>query len=283
MNERRTGAAMPATRRDALLLIAAAGAAAPALAQLKSGDNPEASPNWQRVRGPLFGDRPIRTADADRVIALDAPARAHDAAIVPIAIRAQFAQSAERSIRRVWLVIDNNPSPIGAVFHYTPASGRADIETRVRIDEYTFVRAVAETNDGQLHMATRFVKASGGCSAPPGKDPGEALATLGRMKLRVDPEARGGPLLAQLMISHPNHSGMAMDQATRQYTPPHFVRRIEVSYRDQPVLAADVDFSLSENPNLRFHFVGTQAGELTARIVDSKELKFDTSVKYSPT
>jgi sulfur-oxidizing protein SoxY len=273
---------MSATRRDALLLIAAAGAAVPALAQLKSGDNPDGSPNWQRVREPLFGERPIRTADADRVIALEAPARAQDAAIVPIVIRAQFAQSAERSIRRVWLLIDNNPSPIAAVFHYTAASGRADIETRVRIDEYSFVRAVAETSDGQLHMATRFVKASGGCSAPPGKDPTEALATLGRMKLRVDAETRGGPLLAQLMISHPNHSGLAMDQATRQYTPPHFVRRIEVSYRDEPVLAADVDFSLSENPNLRFHFVGTQAGELTARIVDSKDLKFDTSVRYGP-
>ena len=56
----------------------------------------------------------------------------------------------------------------------------------MRIDEYTFVRAIAETNDGQLYMATRFVKASGGCSAPPGKDAQEALATLGKMRLRVD-------------------------------------------------------------------------------------------------
>ena len=57
-----------------------------------------------------------------------------------------------RYIDRLWLVIDNNPSPISAIFTFTPQSGRADIETRVRIDEYTHVRAIAETNDGQLYM-----------------------------------------------------------------------------------------------------------------------------------
>ena len=272
-------------RRQLLALLAAA-TTGPAFAQLKSGDNPEASPNWQRVREPLFKNRPIRT-DADAVIKLDAPARAEDAAIVPIAIRAQFAQSAQRSIERVWLLIDNNPSPVAALFQYTQASGRADIETRVRIDEYTFVRAIAETSDGQLYMATRFVKASGGCSAPPGKDAQEALATLGKMRLRVDnPQpgaARGGPLLAQLMISHPNHSGLAMDQVTRQYTPPHFVRRVNVTYGGKLVLSADVDFSLSENPNLRFHFTASDGGgELRAEIVDSNDLKFETSMRYNP-
>ena len=271
-------------RRQTLLLLAVA-ASDPAFAQLKSGDNPEASPNWQRVREPLFKNRPIRT-DADGVITLETPLRAEDAAIVPIAIRAQFAQSPQRSIERVWLVIDNNPSPVAALFQYTQASGRADIETRVRVDEYTFVRAIAETNDGQLYMATRFVKASGGCSAPPGKDAQAALASLGKMRLHVDApasKAARGPLLAQLMISHPNHSGLAMDQATRQFTPPHFVRRVNVSYGGKPVMTADVDFSLSENPNLRFHFNATESGELKAEIVDSNDLKFETSTRYNPT
>ncbi len=273
-------------RRQVLALLAAAGTG-PAWAQLKSGDNPEASENWQRVKGSLFGKRPIRT-DADGVVTLETPVRAEDAAIVPIAIRAQFAQSRERSIERVWLLIDNNPSPVAAIFEYTQLSGRADIETRVRIDEYTFVRAVAETSDGQLWMATRFVKASGGCSAPPGKDAQAALASLGKMRLRVDAGgdaagARSGPLLAQLMISHPNHSGLAMDQLTRQYTPAHFVRRVNVTYRGQQVLTADLDFSLSENPNLRFYFVAPPGGgELKAEIVDSNDLKFETALRYSP-
>jgi sulfur-oxidizing protein SoxY len=176
------------TRRHALAAAAGLLVAAGAQAQLKSGDNPDASPRWQQVRASLFKGRAI-DAHGEGVVTLDAPARAEDAAVVPIAIRARFDQKPERHIKQVWLIIDNNPSPVSAIFNYTLDSGRADIETRVRIDEYTFVRAIAETNDGKLHMVTRFVKAAGGCSAPPGKDAAAALATLGQMRLRVASDA----------------------------------------------------------------------------------------------
>lgn len=258
--------------------------AAGAQAQLKSGDNPDASPRWQQVRASLFKGRTIDDK-GDAVVTLDAPARAEDAAVVPIAIRARFEQKPERFVRQVWLIIDNNPSPISAIFNYTLDSGRADVETRVRIDEYTFVRAIAETNDGKLHMVTRFVKAAGGCSAPPGKDAAAAKATLGQMRLRVAGEnaAPRQPVLAQLMVSHPNDSGLAMDQLTRQFTPPHFVRRIEVTYGGKPVLSADVDFSISENPNFRFWFVPqTEGGELKAVVADSNDLQFQQSLVYRP-
>ena len=251
-----------------------------ARAEIKSGDNPEASPNWQKVRASLFQSRPIATASED-VISLDVPVRAEDSAIVPVVIKTRLPQTQARYIDKVYLIIDNNPSPISAIFKYTPLSGRADIETRVRIDEYTHVRAIAETNDGQLHMSTRFVKASGGCSAPPGKDPQAALATLGRMRFRVAGDANGNqPVLAQLMISHPNNSGLAMDQVSRLYTPAHFVRQVNITYAGQPVMSADVDFSISENPNFRFYFLPRGDGELKAEVVDSNDLRFEGALKY---
>lgn len=252
-------------------------------AQIKSGDNPDASAIWQKVRASLFAARPISQA-ADEVITLEAPNRAEDAAVVPVAVRTRFAQSPGRWIDKLYLIIDNNPSPIAAIFQFTPASGRADIETRVRVDEYTHVRAIAELNDGSLFMTTRWVKASGGCSAPPGKDPQAALATLGRMRFRIEGEgtAAGEPVLAQLMISHPNSSGLAMDQLTRQFTPAHFVRRVDISYAGQPLMSADVDFSISENPNFRFYFSPQAAGELKAEVVDSHDRRFATTVAYRP-
>lgn len=252
----------------------------PVAAQLKSGDSPDTSPRWQQVRASLFGTRKIAD-DGDAVVKLDVPVRAEDAALMPLALRAQFAQTEQRHVKKVWLVIDNNPSPLSSVFTYTLASGQADIETRVRIDEYTFVRAISETNDGQLHASTRFVKASGGCSAPPGKDAAAAQATLGQMRLRVAgdaPQARK-PVLAQLMVSHPNDSGFVFDQVSRQYVPPHFVRKVDISYAGQLVLSADIDFSISENPNLRFFFVPQGDGELKAEVVDSKDLKFEQAMK----
>lgn len=278
----RPGGGLSRRRHLGQLLAISAWGAAPALAQLKSGEDPEASEVWKKVRASLFEQRPIVTP-AEDVLQLEAPARAEDAAVVPIAIRTRFPQSRERYVDRLWLVIDNNPSPISAIFRFTPDSGRADIETRVRVDEYTHVRAIAETNDGKLYMTTRFVKASGGCSAPPGKDQAAALATLGRMKFRVEGEVdRNKPVLAQLMISHPNNSGLAMDQATRQFTPSHFVRKVDVSYAGRPVMSADVDFSISENPNFRFYFVPQGAGELKAEVVDSNDLRFESALKVQP-
>jgi sulfur-oxidizing protein SoxY len=249
-------------------------------AETIAGDKPEDSVIWQKLRTSLFQSRPIVTT-GDEIISLETPTRAEDAAIVPIAIKAGFTQAATRYIDKVYLIIDNNPSPIAAIFQFTPLSGRADIETRVRIDQYTHVRAIAETNDGKLYMTTHFVKASGGCSAPPAKDAQAALANLGRMKFRVDDNvAVNQPVLAQLMISHPNTSGLAMDQVSRLFAPAHFVRQVRVNYDGQLVMAADVDISISENPNFRFYFLPHGNGELRAELVDSKDLQFETALKY---
>jgi sulfur-oxidizing protein SoxY len=267
------------------LLLACAlalGAGSGAYAQKSDPDNPDANLTWQQVRVSMFQDRTISSA-VDEVISLEAPARAHDAAIVPISIKTRFDQTSDRHIEKVYLVIDNNPSPVGAVFHFSSASGKADIETRVRIEAYTHVRAIAEMNDGELFMATRFVKASGGCSAPPGKDMSAAMASLGKMRFRVEGEIiRDQPALAQLMISHPNNSGLVMDQLTRLYTPAYFVRKIQVSYAGEPVLTADIDFSISENPNFRFYFVPRGEGELKAEVIDTNDLHFEAALSIAP-
>ena len=253
-----------------------------ARAAAQASDNPEANEIWRKVRASLFETRPITNVGDDTLL-LDAPVRAEDAAVVPIAMRARLPHTASSFVEKLYLVIDNNPSPIAAIFSFTPQSGRADIETRVRVDEYTFVRAIAETHDGRLLMRTRFVKASGGCSAPPGKDPQAALATLGKIKLRVDGDVvLNKPTLVQLMISHPNDSGLAMNQLTRQFTPRWFVRTVNVAYGGQPVLSADLDFAISENPNLRFYFVPRGPGKLTVDVTDSNQTAWKSSLDVAP-
>jgi sulfur-oxidizing protein SoxY len=267
----------PLLRWLALLgfVLCGAASAQPAARQMQPSDDPQASVVWQKVRASLFGDRRIEPAPAG-LLMLDAPSRAIDAAVVPISIRTSLPQDAARYVSALYLIIDANPSPIAAIVRLTPESGRADIETRVRVDEYSHVRAIAETSEGRLYMVTRFVKASGGCSAPAGTDAAAALANLGKMRIRVDGDLGGSqPVLAQLQINHPNHSGLAMDQFTRQYTPAHFVRKVDVTHADRLVLSADVDFSISENPILRFHFLPKGSGDLKVAVVDSHGLRFD--------
>jgi sulfur-oxidizing protein SoxY len=265
--------------RRFLLRAALAGLALILAAGARANDVPDPETAiWKKLQRSLFENRPV-ASDARGIIELVTPVRAEDAAVVPVAIRTKLTQRPERYVRRIYLIVDKNPSPLAAMFELTPESGRADLETRIRIEEYTHVRAVAELSDGTLFADARFVKASGGCSAPAGKDPAAAAARVGRMRLAVDGNVSDNqPALAQLMISHPNDSGLVMDQLTRHYTPAYFVRSIRVTYAGRPILTAEVDFSISENPNFRFYFVPVGDGELKAEAVDTKELRFETTL-----
>lgn len=270
-------------RRDCLALVAggwwlAGGtqAASEATPRFQAGDDPAASPVWQKVRASLFGGRPVETASAQQLV-LQAPLRATDGAVVPMAIRAQRS-ALGAPLERLVLVIDANPSPAGTLLQLGQDAVPAEVELRVRVDAYSHVRVVAELADGRLLQAVRFVKASGGCSAPPGGDEAAARASMGRTALRVDGDPSGtAPVQVQFSVQHPNHSGMAMDQFTRQYTPAHFVRKVEARLDGRPVFLADVDFSVSENPSFRFWVQPRGARQMQVHVEDSAGLRFDAN------
>jgi sulfur-oxidizing protein SoxY len=281
---------MDKTRRGALAVmlavsagmgVAAAFAIRPANAA-QPEDDPDKVARWLDFKAGTFKDRQVDT-HGDAVIKLDAPARAADAAVVPIAITAQFPQTSGHYIRKVYLFIDENPEPYAGSFEFTPESGLASIETRVRVEDYTFMRAIAETNDGHLYSAVRFVKASGGCSAPADKDDAVAEAAAGAVRLTAEGQSvTGKPQLAQLMVRHPNRTGMAMNQVTRNYATAYYIRKVSVTYAGKPVMTADINFSISENPNFRFYFVPRASGELKAQIEDTKNKRFDGAVAVNP-
>lgn len=232
------------------------------------------------LRVAYFGDRPI--SESDDLIVLELPKRAENAAIVPVSITAQIPQTTDRYIKTIYLIIDKNPGALAGKFHFTPRSGRADLAFRVRIDAYTPVRAIAEMNDGELFMSRRFIKASGGCSAPAGADLDAAMARLGKIKLKTQSATKPTePTLAQLMISHPNINGLQMDQVSRLYAPAHFVRHVKVSFDGEEVFSAETGFGISENPSFRFFFVPDGDGELTADITDTENLHFSQTLRVS--
>ena len=81
------------------------------------------------------------------------------------------------------------------------------------------------------------------------------------------------------MVQHPNSSGLARDQMTQLYIPAYYVRTIEVTYAGRPIMSAEVDFSISENPNFRFYFLAREAGELKAVVVDTKDREIQGAVQ----
>jgi sulfur-oxidizing protein SoxY len=161
-------------------------------------------------------------------------------------------------VKAITVVIDANPSPVAAEFSFGDQANVSALSTRVRVDSYTNVHAVAELSDGKLYVVKTFVKAAGGCSAPAVKDAAEANAGLGDMRFREFPageKAANGPREAQIMIRHPNNSGLQMDQITHLYIPPMFVDNLQVFEGNALVVAMKGGISISQNPSLRFTFV----------------------------
>jgi sulfur-oxidizing protein SoxY len=233
---------------------------------------------WPSLVGDLFHDRPMQNGDG--LIALEAPYRAEDAALVPMTLRFALPQGDARQVKRVTLVIDQNPAPMAASFEIGPNSGLTSIATRLRVNDYTNVHEVAELSDGNLYVVQKYVKAAGGCSAPAGKNPDEANAHLGEMRLReiaATPDAPGTPALreAQLMIRHPNNSGLQMDQVSHLYIPARYIDGLKVFQGDDLVFAMEGGISISEDPKFRFNYRpnGAKIMRVVARDSGGKEFK----------
>lgn len=268
--------ALPA-KLDARRLMLAAALLLGATVTVCAGSARAAETAWDDIRSELYGAGQTFQPAAG-IIQLKAPYRALDASTVPITVTAEIPQTAERYIRKLTLIVDENPAPIVGTFHFSPANGIASISTRVRVNAYTNIRAIAETNDGTLYMAAEYVKASGGCSAPASGDQELAMARMGKMKLRQLGDWRPNELAeAQFQVSHPNYSGFQQDQVTQLWIPAHYVRRIELTLGGREILSFDGDISISENPTFRF-FVKPQGSEtLQARVVDSEDKVFEQS------
>src|SRR5438445_11267352 len=153
----------------------------------------------------IVNNRPMN--DGSDVIAIEMPSRAEDAAIVPVTLRTKLSASDSRQVLSITLVIDQNPAPMAAKFQLGPDAKVSEIATRVRVNNYTDVHAVAELSDGKLYMAKTYVKASGGCSAPAAKNAEEANSRIGQMRYRQFARPGQGPVSgtreAQIMIGHP--------------------------------------------------------------------------------
>ena len=252
-------------------LIAACGLAGFVCTHAASADDEAAarSERWAELQRAIFPGRTI--GDGAGVIQLDAPPRALDAALVPFTITLP----SDKQIKSVFLVIDNNPGPLAGRFTFGAAADPRTLKVRMRVNTYTNVHAVAEDSAGKLYAVQKFVKASGGCSAPAGSNDEESTRNLGQMKLKLISDfAPGEPVQAQLMIRHPNFNGMQMDQLTRLYAPAHFIRTINITYDDQPVLRIESDIALSTDPVITFGFKPSRQAKLKVEVTDSKEQSF---------
>jgi sulfur-oxidizing protein SoxY len=275
---------MPMTRLRvtclAGLVAASLGCGLPAAAA-DNNDDP-----WPDIVRDAFNGRPLD--DGTGLLAIEMPYRAEDAAIVPVTIRATLPAGDTRRVKSFTIVVDENPAPVAATFTVGPNSGVSSISTRLRVNSYTNVHLVAELSDDKLYVVKTYVKASGGCSAPAAKNADEASVNLGEMRFRqfagVSEAPASLPHEAQIMIRHPNNSGLQMDQVTRLYVPAFFIHALQVWQGDELVLSMDGGISISEDPNIRFTYRANDAKSFRAEASDTDNhvFKGEWPVQPSP-
>lgn len=233
---------------------------------------------WPGLKEEVFGGRAL--AENDGRVTLYAPERAEDAALVPVSIRIP-GNVAPQAVA-LTLLIDRNPAPVAATFAFGdafrqgPDIGERVIETRIRLDSFSKVRAVLETADGRLSMSSRFVSGAGGCSATPSKDIEAALAGLGKIDVKAMSEpARGADFReARIMIRHPNFTGLQMDPVSRGYVPARFVDDLEVRSAGQLLVRMTGGISISENPHLRVSYSGAPNAVVEVNAKDTEGARF---------
>ena len=238
--------------------------------------DPEASSNWQFYKPLMFGNKEIN--NDQNIVKIFLNTKTSDATTVPLMINGLIDQTPENFIKKIYVIVDNNPTPVAGVFNFSPDNGRVKIETRLRFEKFSFVRAVAEMNDGTLFQAAEWVKAEG-CSAPSAGSDGESV-DLGKIRVRVD-EIRNyeDPLLTEVQIKHPNESGLSIDFPSDKVA--RFIRDINVTYNDTDVFDGKVDFSLSDNPIIRFYFLPGRDGVLKINLTDTYDSVYTKTVNIS--
>lgn len=255
----------------ATMLRALTATAVVAFVGLAAAGPAHAGSTWDGLKADVVGANPVQSGLG--VVTLTAPVRPEDQRAVPVAIDAHFVDG--RTVKKVTLVVDENPMPVAAVFDMGPNQRHVALKTAIRLNQQTEVRAIVEASDGSLYMTSRLVKFAGGqaaCAAPPTGNAEEIAANMGKMRLADVPgDGNATQILhnMRLNISHPNHTGMALDQQTLLYIPLRMITSLEVRQGDVKLFDMTGSITIAENPYFEFPVSLTGDHELKVVLKDS--------------
>lgn len=240
----------------------------------------EANPDvWPVLKQSFFGNKPIERAD---FMKLEGPRRAESGAQVPITLTVDKPLSDADAIKKVYLFVDANPIPLTAIYNFTPLNGKAQIATRVRMEQDSFLHAVGETADGKLFMTELPIRAAGGCGGIVDGDDTAVRAASGKIKMSVDtPVKKGEANAATFLIKHPMFTGLQRDLASGGYKPAFFINKVAFTYNDKPVMQVDFGVGVSEDPYMKFFFMPDTPGVLKVTADDNEGKSFSHQVDVS--
>ena len=97
-------------------------------------------------------------------ISIELPEIAENGNTVPLSFTVDAPMTADDHVAEVLVVADGNPRPGVAKFQFSPASGKAEASTRIRLATTQNIIVVAKTSKGEFLTNQKLVKVTiGGC------------------------------------------------------------------------------------------------------------------------
>lgn len=100
----------------------------------------------QKIYEERFQGRPITRGR----VTLDMPTMAEDGRYVPVIIESELPMNGDEYVKHLYLIVDHNPDPLVTAFHFTPALGPVNLQTRIKMKRTSWIRAIADTSKGAL-------------------------------------------------------------------------------------------------------------------------------------
>ena len=240
----------------------------------------EADPKlWPVMKEAFFEKRPMQEVD---FIKIDAPKRAESGAQVPVTYSVDTAASKAAGVKivKLYAFVDANPIPLTATYHLTDALGDFNLSTRIRFETDAFVRLVGEDAKGKLYLASRPIRAAGGCGGIVSNDEAAVRAAAGKIRMKVaTPEKFGAATTAKVNIKHIMRTGLQRDLVSQGFLPAFYINKATFTYNGKPVMTVDVNVGTAEDPYFKFSFIPEKPGQFELVATDNEGKTFTKAIE----
>lgn len=171
----------------------------------QTGGDPLGSMQYPSLREQTIGKATAKFSD---VVMIKGPAFADDAMNVPLLVDARGLSQVGGGVARIRVAVDRNP--VRQVLDFEPLRALPMLAFRIRMEQASPVRAFVQTRDGQWHVGSTWVQASGGGCTVPGltRADGSWSKTLGQVQARFFNNVLEGSRRLRVRVMHPMDTGL---------------------------------------------------------------------------
>ena len=234
---------------------------------------------WTVMKEAYFGKRAMLPAE---FMTIEAPRRAESGAQVPVTYTIDNKAANGIKIVKLYSFVDANPIPLTATYHLTDALGDFNMQTRIRFETDAFVRLVGEDEKGILYIASKEIRAAGGCGGTVDGDEAAMRASAGKIKMKVDFQRKlKDTASATFNIKHPMRTGLQRELVSQGFIPAFYINKTEFKYNGKPVMTVDVGVGTAEDPYFKFNFIADEQGKFEVIATDNESKSFSNSVEIN--